>query len=114
MFDDDGEMICWFDTENQAEAIGIPEGVLDEFMFSIAGPIAITERVYASVGRVKAVIIKDFGMGVSLGLTIDPLERLQDFVRRFGLTYISRPRSGRSLDFNGGRYYSPEHGRQAH
>lgn len=114
MFDDDGEMICWFDTENQTEAVGIPEGSLDEFMLSISGPFAITERAYAGAGQVKAVIIKDFGMGVTKSLPVDPLASLQDFVRRFGLTFIARARSGRSLDFNGGRYYSPEHGHLAH
>jgi hypothetical protein len=114
MFDDENQMICWFDTEVQAEAVGIPEGVLDEFMFSLGGPIAITERAYASAGQVKAVIIKDFGLDVTRSFSVDPLDSLQNFVRGFGFTLITRPRSGRSLDFNGGRYYSPTHDPKVH
>lgn len=109
MFDEHNQMICWFDTEIQAEAVGIAEGVLDEFMLSLEGPVVIIERAYASTGKVNAVIIKDFGLDVAKNISSDPMESLQRFVRGFGLTFISRPRSGMSLDFNGGRYYSPQH-----
>lgn len=109
MFDEDGQMICWFDSELMEEAVGIPEGELDEFMLSLEGPVVIIDRAYASTGKVKAVILKDFGLDATKNMVCDPMESLQRFVRDFGLTFISRPRSGKSLDFNGGRYYSPEH-----
>ncbi|WP_312483277.1 hypothetical protein [Pseudomonas sp.] len=109
MFDAENEMICWFDTTVRAEAIGVPEGVLNEFMFYVGGPIAIIERAYVSPGQVKAVIIKHFGSDVTMSNSGVPLESLKGLVEGFGLTFVSRPRSGMNVDFNGGRYYSSEH-----
>lgn len=109
MFDDENQMICWFDTDVHAEAVGVPEGMLNQFMFSLEAPIAIIERAYADVGQVKAVIIKDFGLDVTKTFAGDPIKSLQNFIRGFGLSLITRPRSGMSVEFNGGRYYSPEH-----
>ena len=109
MFDKDDQMIGWFDTEIQAEANGVPEGLLNEFMFKVEGPLAITERLYSATGSVKAVVIKHFGeQGVKYSAGV-PLEYLRGFAMDFGLTFIWRPRDGRALEANNGRYFSAEH-----
>lgn len=58
MFYKDNQIMCWFDSTIQAHALGVPDGELDELMLKVSGPVAITERAYASAGQVKAVVIK--------------------------------------------------------
>lgn len=109
MFEKDDQLICWFDTEIEAKANGVPEGPLTEFMLKVEGPLAITERFYSSTGGVKAVIIKHFGeQGIKYSTGV-PLEYLRGFAMDFGLTFICRPREGRAVEENNGRYFSAEH-----
>ncbi len=105
MLDQENELIGWFDSTIQAHALGVPERDLDELMYKSEGSFAIIERGYASTGRVKVVIIKNFGPDHS-GCS---LEFLRDFASSFGLDFIWRPRLGIDICFNGGRYFSPEH-----
>lgn len=109
MFDDESQMICWFDTAIEKDAIGVPERELDTVMHELGGSLAITEHAYASAGRVKAVVIKGLGLGLKMDRSIDPIERLRDFTAGFGLELICRPRSGTSIELNGGRYYGRQH-----
>jgi hypothetical protein len=109
IYDKDNQMIAWFDTEIQSKANGVPEGLLNEFMFKVEGPVAITERLYSATGGVKAVVIKHFGeQGVEYSSGV-PLEYLRGFALDFGLQFICRPRNGRALQANNGRYFSAEH-----
>lgn len=101
MFDDESQAICWFDTSLHVCAQGVPEGELTELMLKFDSPLVITERAYARPGFVKAVILLNYGAHEAL----DDFMLLETFVQDQGLDFISRPRSGLTLETNDGRYY---------